>query len=328
MKKITILLTFLVVTICSHDSQAQKKVVERFGQLSVKGSYIMGQNGDTVQLRGMSLFWSQWMGQYYNADAIKWLRDDWKCTVIRAAMGVDNGGYLTNPQEEKENVFKVVDAAIDLGIYVIIDYHSHDAYHNVEEAKKFFSDMSKKYGKYPNVLYEIFNEPLQDISWAKDIKPYEEEVIKAIRKYDPDNIVIAGTRQWSQLVLEAAKDPIKDLNTVYTLHFYAASHGKYLIDEAQNAINAGVALFVSEFGTCDYSGNGELDLVHTREWLNFLDARKISWCNWSVADKEETASALNPGASGEGNWKAGDISPSGKFIREELIKKNGYLFVK
>jgi endoglucanase len=318
----------LFVFTMAASALAQKTIVDKYGALSVKGKYIIGQFGDTVQLRGMSMFWSQWMGQYYNKQTIKWLRDDWKCTIVRAAMGVDNKGYLDNPQEEKENVYKVVDAAIELGIYVIIDFHSHDAYHQTEESKKFFSEMAKKYGKYPNVLYEIFNEPLQDISWSKDIKPYEEEVIKTIRKYDPDNIVIAGTRRWSQLVYEAALDPLSDVNTVYTLHFYAASHGKDLIAEAQKALDKGVALFVSEFGTCDYSGNGELDLPATKVWLNFLDINKISWCNWSVADKDETASALNPGASDEGNWKAGDISPSGTFIRGELIRKNGPLLAK
>ncbi len=122
-KKMNFVITSVAyLVLCQTSIFAQTPVptiVEKYGQLSVKGNYIVSQHGDTVQLRGMSLFWSQWMGQYYNADAIKWLRDDWKCTVVRAAMGVEKGGYLDNPQEEKENVMKVVDAAIKYGIYVI-----------------------------------------------------------------------------------------------------------------------------------------------------------------------------------------------------------------
>ncbi len=305
---------------------AQTSIVEKYGQLSVKGSYIMSQYGDTVQLRGMSMFWSQWMWQYYNAGVIKWLKDDWKCTVIRIAMGVENGGYLDNPYDEKQKVIKMVDAAIANGIYVIIDYHSHEAHTNPEPAKKFFAEMSKKYGQSPNVLYEVYNEPLQEISWYKNIKPYAESVIKEIRKNDPDNIVICGTRQWSQLVGEASNSPIKDSNTVYTLHYYAASHGQYLRDEAMKAMKNGVAIFVSEFGTCEYTGNGVLDYKASTEWFNFLDEHKISWCNWSVSDKEETASILKPGARYTGKWKDEDLTPSGQFIKDEMSTKNGLLF--
>lgn len=306
---------------CLQPVYAQKDAVSRYGHLSVTGSYMTGQYKDTVQLRGMSLFWSQWMPQYYNTETINWLKNDWKCTVIRAAMGVDeDGGYEKNPATEEEKIYTVVDAAIEQGIYVIIDYHSHHAHKNPELAKTFFTAMAKKYGKYPNVLYEIYNEPLQDASWTNHIKPYADQIVAAIRAIDPDNIIIVGTRQWSQMVTEAAANPIKSNNIMYTLHFYAASHGQYLRDEAEKAINTGIALFVTEFGDCDYSGNGELAYEQTEEWFAFMDKYKLSWCNWSVSDKNETASILKPRA-GLSNWEDYMITPSGKYIRGELIKK-------
>jgi endoglucanase len=312
----------VVLTLCVQEPVlAQKDVVSRYGHLSVSGSYMVSQYKDTVQLRGMSLFWSQWMPQYYNSETVAWLQNDWKCTVIRAAMGVEeDGGYASNPSIEQEKIFAVVDAAIELGIYVIIDYHSHQAHKNPEMAKKFFAAMAKKYGKYPNVLYEIYNEPLQDASWTDHIKPYAEQVVGAIRAYDPDNIIIVGTRQWSQMVTEAAANPIKETNIMYTLHFYAVSHGQYLRDEAEKAMSMGIALFVTEFGDCDYSGNGEIGYPQTEEWFAFMDKYKLSWCNWSVSDKNETASILKSRA-GLSNWEEYMITPSGKYIQQELIKK-------
>ena len=324
--QIKVFLTALIVLLFYSNSFAQKTIVEKYGQLSVKGSYMVGQYGDTVQLRGMSFFWSQWMGQYYNGDVVKWLRDDWKCTVVRAAMGVESGGYLENPDTEVQKVIDVVDAAISKGIYVIIDYHSHEAYKNPEAAKRFFGQMAKKYGKYPNVIYEIFNEPLQDAGWNKNLKPYAETVIAKIREFDPDNIVIVGTRQWSQLVSEAAMNPIKQPNIMYTLHFYSGTHREWLRQEAQKAIDSGIALFVTEYGTCDASGNSNLDLEETKIWFAFLDEHKISYCNWSIADKAETASALKPGANPFGKWESYDLTPSGIFVREDLITKNGPIF--
>lgn len=118
MKKVFFTTCMLIITMyASNQIFAQKDVVFRYGHLSVSGSYMVGQYGDTVQLRGMSLFWSQWMPQYYNAETIGWLKDDWKCTVIRAAMGVDEeGGYAHSPSVEQEKIFAVIDAAIELGI--------------------------------------------------------------------------------------------------------------------------------------------------------------------------------------------------------------------
>lgn len=322
MKKFLLLpLIFLLVSGFT-GLYAQKTIVDKYGQLSIKGNYIIGEKGDTVQLRGMSLFWSQWMGQYYTPETVKWLKDDWKSTVVRAAMGVEKGGYLDNPEEEMAKVITVVDAAIAQGLYVIIDYHAHEAHTDVEAAVDFFTDMSKKYGKYPNVLYEIYNEPLKEPTWSGDIKPYSEKVLAAIRKNDPDNIVICGTRQWSQLVSEAANDPINDKNVAYTLHFYAATHGGWLRDEAKKAMDKGVCLFVTEYGACDASGNGRFDPKHTEEWFEFMDKYKISHCNWSVADKVETASVLKPGASGKGGWKDSELTESGHFIKGEIVKKN------
>jgi len=321
MNQLKILLAFTLF-IAQLNLFAQNTIVDKYGQLAVKGNYIIGEHGDTVQLRGMSLFWSQWMGQYYTPETVKWLKDDWKSTVIRAAMGVEKGGYLDHPDEEMAKVVTVVDAAIKEGIYVIIDYHAHEAHTNVEAAKTFFTTMAKKYGKYPNVLYEIYNEPLQATKWTEDIKPYSEAVIATIRKYDPDNIVICGTRQWSQMVSEAAADPIKGNNIAYTLHFYAATHGSWLRDEAQKALDKGICLVVTEYGTCTASGNGRFDPKHTKEWYDFLDKHKISYCNWSVADKEETASVLLPGASGKGGWKDSELTPSGKFVKADMVTKN------
>lgn len=324
--RVLVSVAFMACLMVSSSISAQSSVVEKYGKLQVKGKYIMGQYGDTVQLRGMSLFWSQWKGTFYNGGVVKWLKDDWKATVVRAAMGVEHGGYLNAEYEEKDKVTRVIKSAIANGIYVIIDYHSHEAHTNPEPAIRFFTEMAKKFGKYPNVIYEIYNEPLKDISWADDIKPYSEEVIKAIREHDPDNLIICGTRQWSQLVNEAALNPVKDTNVAYTLHFYAASHGEYLVNEATKAMENGIALFVTEYGTCEYTGNGKLDKEATQFWWDFMDKHKISWCNWSISDKEETASALLLGASWTGKWKEKKLTPSGLFVRQEMIEKNTPIF--
>jgi endoglucanase len=295
--------------------------VLKHGKLKVDGNKIVNESGDPVQLRGMSFFWSQWIGKYYNPEVVKCLKDDWRCNIVRAALAVEYNGYLAHPESEKQKLKVVVDAAIAEGLYVIIDWHDHHAFDHTEEAKEFFAEMAQLYGEYPNVIYEPFNEP-ERVPWTTKVKPYHEAVIETIRKYDPDNLIICGTPSWSQDVNVAAMDPLIGTNLAYALHFYSGTHKQSLRNKATAALNAGVALMVTEFGTTDATGDGAVNQSETRVWLEFLDQHKISWCNWSVGDKRESSAALKPGTSANGGWNTSDLTTSGNFIRNELISKN------
>ena len=294
--------------------------VEKYGQLSVSGNRIVDSNGNAVQLRGVSLFWSQWQGKYYNAKTVKWLVDDWQINVIRVAMAVEYNGYAKNPSEI-DKVKVVIDAAVAAGIYVIVDFHVHEGEKYLQEAKTFFSSIAQEYGKYPNIIYEPWNEPVHQ-SWSEVIKPYHEKVIEVIRAHDPDNIIVCGTKTWSQDVDEAAADPLTGKNIAYALHYYAATHKETLRKKADNALNNGVALMVTEYGVCESSGNGYIDGEEARAWWDFMDQNKISHCAWSISDKDEAASALIPNASVEGGWSEAQITKSGKMVREEIRSKN------
>ena len=307
--------------IAGQDTTISRRIVDEYGQIRIEGSYILNEHNDTVSLEGMSFFWSQWMGKYYNYDCVKWLRDDWHCDVVRTALAVEHGGYLKKPEKETEKIKEVINAAIDLGIYVIVDWHSHIAHTKADAAVKFFSEIASQYGKYPNIIYEIYNEPLQ-VSWDTIIKPYSEKVIAAIRQHDPDNNVIVGTPKWATDVDISSPNPLADNNIAYALHFYAGTHFQWLRNKADTAMKNGIALWVSEFGTCNANGSGAIQYDELQSWLNYLDEHHISWCNWSVADKKETASVLKPRASRKGNWPDAKLTESGLLIRTKIREKN------
>lgn len=323
MRYFSILIGFVVLVGCVTPAFAQaapaRTVVERHGKLGVKGNRIVDAQGRPVILRGMSLFWSQWGGQYFNAECVKWLRDDWQCTVVRAAVAVGSGGYLKNPEAEQKKAEAVIQAAIDLGIYVIVDWHAHDP--EPAAAKTFFSAIAAKYGKHPNLIYETYNEPIRH-DWATVLKPYHESVISSIREHDADNLIVCGTPMWSQSVDQAAADPIDGKNIAYTLHFYAASHKQWLRDRAKAAMDRGIALMVTEWGTSEANGDGKLDDVETQKWLAFMDENGLSWCNWSVIGKKETSAALTSNAPANGGWPDEILSPSGKLVREAIRQGN------
>ena len=297
------------------------------GSLRVVGSKVVNSRGEAMQLRGMSLFWSQWMGQYWNHKAIDWLVADWKVTVVRAAMGIEtatgdiyNPAYLDDPEANLSLLRTVVDAAIADGIYVIIDWHDHNAPLHQLEAESFFSSMAQTYGGYPNVIYEIFNEPPPTYSWA-DIKSYAAGVIVRIREHDPDNLIVVPTPSWDQDVDEAAADPLAGTNLAYSVHFYAGepSHQAPLRAKVQTALGLGLPLFATEWGTPDATGDGTISLSQSDTWLELLRANDISWCNWSIADKDEAASALKPDASATGGWSPSQLTASGTYIRDTLL---------
>ena len=312
----------IAIAVISLASLHAATVVNTHGQLAVKGAHIIDQHGEPVSFAGPSLFWSNdgWEAdRFYNPAAIRTIREEWNATLTRAAMGVPGrGGYLQNPESNKAKVIEVVDAAIEQGIYIIIDWHDHHAENHAEEAVAFFDEMSKRYAGVPNVIYEIYNEPLK-VSWTGVIKPYALRVIEAIRANDPRNLIIVGTPTWSQDVDVASEDPILEYdNIAYTLHFYAGTHTESLREKARIAMDNGIALMVTEWGTVNADGDGDVAYEETRRWLDFMRKHKLSHCNWALNDKEEGASILEAGASSTGPWGKDELSESGEFIKSVI----------
>jgi len=311
--------------ITSQEKNKNSTIVEKFGQLSISGSDLVDKNSNIIVLRGMSLYWSQWAPNYYNEETIKWLRDDWKCTVVRVAMGIEEGGYLQNPASEYQKITTVIEACIKLGIYVIVDWHDHHGEDHLESANSFFHNISLAYGNYQNIIYEIYNEPL-DVSWVNVLKPHSEIIISTIRKNDPDNIIVVGTPNWSQDVDDVLGVAIEDDNVCYSLHFYTGTHRDWLRKKADQAMFGGVPLFVSEWGLSEANGNGNIDITETNLWTDFMELKNLSWCNWSLTNKDEVSAVLIPSTSSIAGWSEDELSEAGKIIRDYLIRMNTELF--
>lgn len=293
--------------------------VAKHGQLRVNGTDIVDKNGEKFQLKGVSTHGLQWFPQYVNQDAFTYMRDEWGINAIRLAMYSDpNVGYT---QSLHEIVNNGVEYAKNAGIYVIIDWHilsDGNPNTNKSSAIEFFKEMASKYKDYDNVIYEICNEPNGDVQWERDIKPYAQDVIKEIRNIDTDAIIVVGTPTWSQDVDIVAKSPITGYdNIMYTLHFYAATHKEYLRQKASTALTSSLPIFVTEFGICDASGNGALDINEANTWIDFLNQNNISWMCWNLSNKDESSSILRNTNKVTG-WTNEELSDEGKWLLEAL----------
>ena len=320
-----LLLVFFVCFSFVSSAQQKQNVIVEHGALRVKDGKIVNANNVAPQLRGISLSWSIWGGRkYYNPEVVKWLKDDFNINLLRVAMAIEpDSGYLKDPVGQEKMIVETIDAAIKENIYVLIDWHDHHADRNLPQAKLFFSKMAKKYAGKPHVIYEIWNEP-EKVEWQV-IKDYAQDVIAEIRKYDPENLIVVGSPSWDQDVDVAAKDPIKGFkNIAYSFHFYASqpSHQEGLMAKADAAINAGLPLFVTEWGVGEANGDGVFDRGKTAKWMNWMEKNKLSWVNWNLTDKQETTGLLKTDASATGQWTVEDLSPAGVYIREQLRKLN------
>lgn len=323
---LTIICVFLAFGCKAAELPTVTTPVAKHGALKVVGNRMVNQHGIPPQLRGISFSWSIWEGQkYYNTDVIDWLIDDFDVSVLRFSMAIEPaGGYLEQPAFQTELVETVADYAILHGVYVIIDWHDHNADKNIEEAKAFFAEMAKKYAGVPNVIYEIWNEPEYQ-SWS-DIKAYSEEVVDVIREYDADNLIIIGSSRWAQDVDVTALNPIQDRhNLVYSFHFYASDphHQETLRQKAERAMQRGLPLFITEWGVGESNGDGMFDRNKTDLWVNWMEHHQLSWANWNLTDKDETTALLRPGTSEKGDWPLESLTESGQYIRELLRQLNG-----
>ncbi len=240
------LLNILTINIVSAQYPAGSPVAVN-GKLSVIGSKMVNECGNPVQLRGMSTHGLQWFNQCVTPSSIQALAKDWNADILRAAMYIQEGGYVTNPSYYKTVIDKIVDECGKQGIYVVIDFHVHrpgDPMAYINEAKEFWGYMSVKHAGKKHVIYEICNEP-SGVDWPR-IKQYANDIIPRIRANDPNTIIVVGTPSWSQLVNVAADDRLNFPNIMYAFHFYGGTHGEYQRNNANYAIAKGLPLMVTE----------------------------------------------------------------------------------
>ena len=303
------------------DNYPANSPVAIHGKLQVSGRDMIDVNGEPVVLKGISTHDIMWFERCYNESSLNAMVDEWGINVFRLASYTEE--YIkssSNAEKRREFIDNMVDLCEQKGIYCIIDWHilnagTNDPWFKVDSAMAFFDYMSKKHAGKAHVIYELCNEPNGSISWAR-IKSYAQEIIDIIVKNDPSSIIITGTPVWSQRVIAAADSPLDYPNAMYTLHFYADTHKQDLRNAADVALSKNCPLFVTEFGTCNSSGNSGFNVKESIEWFKWMNENNISWANWSFADKDETASLLFPNSCKKGKWT--NYSESGRLIKWAL----------
>ncbi|MCL7416598.1 MAG: glycoside hydrolase family 5 protein [Halalkalicoccus sp.] len=312
--------------------------VETHGRLRVRDTVLVGEDGNPVQLTGMSSHGLQWYGwgDCLTTESLD-VHEDWGADVLRLAMYTEAGGYLSDPEGFTEQVHTLVEECTRRDQYAIIDWHileDGDPMEHVEAATGFFERMAERYAEYDNVIYEICNEPngtryddpTTPVDWAR-IKEYADEVIPRIRDHDETGVIVVGTPGYSSLEdLESLKaNPLADEDVLYSYHFYAAgdrgsgpTHDigpfKKRLDEASDDI----PVFVTEWGSMSWDGGGPSNFENSREMVDLMRDKDISWTFWNYSDDRLTSGIWAEGTCADGAWTDENLSDTGRWIRDRI----------
>ena len=299
------------------------------GRLRVVNGRLCGADGQPVMLRGVSTNGLVTSESFLNRELFRELARDDGVNLIRLAMytyGVGVVGYCTGGDKErhKQDIAQGVELAKAEDMYVIIDWHvlsEGDPNVYLEDAKAFFAEMAERFRDYDNILYEICNEP-NGVDWPT-VKGYAEQIIPVIREKDPEAVVIVGTPDWSKGLDAAAGDPLNYDNLLYTLHFYAASHGQEYRDMTERLSKEGFPIFVTEFGITAASGGLPRDKEAADEWISLLEREGISWCMWSFSKVNEACSAIRFSVPKYSGFTEEDYSETGLWLLDTLKRCTG-----
>ena len=317
-------------SLLSEDGIANTGVkMDYYGALSVSDGKLVDSHGKEVQLTGISTHGINWFPEFATPETIASLRNNFGINVIRLAMYTsDYNGYCVggsdNQKDLMDKICSAVDAATENDMYVIIDWHTlNDENPNTYKAEsiQFFGEMVRKYKGNDNVIYEICNEPNGDTTWS-DIKSYAKEVIPVIRNVDSDAVILVGTPEWSSDLESVQDDPLNFKNIMYTYHFYAASHKDDARAELESALEAGLPVFISEYGLVSADGNGSVDTKEAKKWYDLIDEYKLSSCIWNLSNKDEGSALINADCQSTLDWKYEDLSEEGKYFFDKLSEGN------
>ena len=304
---------------------SDRKDYSDWGKLKLVENQLSDKNGNPVQLKG----WSTYSISPYDVEGClgenQWeLMKKYGANIVRLVLYAgEDSSYKNDRDKYKDLVKNSIKELAEKNMYCLIDWQSSDptvSNYNFDpndylnEAKDFFNDISKFCfeNEYKHVLYEICGEPT--CGWPK-IKTYAESVLPAITANQPDAIVVVGTDQWCQKIMEPVSNPLSSQwkkNVVYSFHYDACNHYS-LLGDFRNAQKL-IPVFVSEWTAMKFNGDGPFCADNSDYLMASCDKQQsapqvVSWCigNWGKKDK---ATSFFVGSCAEGS-ESQDLDQNG-----------------
>ncbi|CAK5102844.1 unnamed protein product [Meloidogyne enterolobii] len=300
-----------------------------YGKLTVnKKGQLIGSNGKIVQLRGPSLFIDIYSPDFYSDFAVRAIKCFFNGNIVRAPFAPD--GFEKNPNVTLNLAYKLIDGAINNGIYVIVDWHggcncwdNNDIKKFTNNAIKFYKTIMKKYKGIPNILLELWNEP--SCHW-NIVKKYHMDVLNEVRKIDSEVIAILGSSD----VTKDPDDGVPGKNIMYTLHWYPIWEPlpfDYTEEILKNASKKNQALFVTEYGDANVAPlDAKIEPNKIKRFYELMDKYKLSYNKWTLVNlidpkyPEKGMALMFKTCNIYQIYQESCLSDSGKLYRQQMWK--------
>jgi endoglucanase len=269
-------------------------------QISVKGNHFVDPSGATVLFRGLSI-----------ADPDKLMEEGrWNRELFVAVkdMGANLVRIPVHPaawrSRGREAYLKLLDQAVDwctdLGMHVIIDWHSignlrtemfQDPMYNTTKTETFAfwrTAAMHFHGNHTVAFYELFNEPthyngmLGAMTWP-EWRDLNEEMIGIIRYWDKQTIPLVAGFDWAYDLTALRYDPIRAEGIGYVTHPYPFKRKQPWEPrwEEDFAFAADTyPMIATEIGFDLKPGEVVDDTHYGNRITRFLEERGISWMAW------------------------------------------------
>ena len=300
--------------------------------ISVKGNKFVNASGDTILFRGLAIsdpdkLESQGHWSKLHFEKVK----EMGATLVRIPIHP-----IAWRERTPEEYLKLLDQAVqwctELGMYVILDWHSignlvMELFQNPmydtsqKETYEFWRTIAFHFRENNTVaFYELFNEPadfrgfLGTISWS-DWKNINEKIINLIRAYDKETIILVAGFDWAYDLSPLNYDPINADGIAYVTHPYSNKRSQPW--EPKWEENFGFAanhwpVVATEFGFNLKDGEVIDDNHYANLITRYLEKRGISWLCW-VFDPEWHPQMLK-------SWDY-DLTGCGEFFKMALHRE-------
>ncbi len=291
----------LLIGVAGHVYSQPKKL----SRIKVEGNKFVNAEGEPLVFRGLNTSdpdkldtEKQWNKAYFQE------MKNWGANVVR---------FPVHPtawrKRGEENYLQLLDQGIEwateLGLYVIIDWHSIGNLRShlyqapmYETTKKetfeFWRTMSKQYKDHPTVaFFELYNEPTDSrgqfgvCSW-KEWKEIVEEMITIIRAHDCQAIPLVAGWNWAYDLTPVKDDPINAEGIGYVSHPYPQKRDKpweAKWTEDWGFVAEKYPLILTEIGFCHEDERGaHIPVISDESYgdaiTKYTAERGISWVVW------------------------------------------------
>jgi hypothetical protein len=271
-------------------------------RLHVEGNVLENPAGEHTIVRGVSLIDMATQRQSrpggVTAALDRLTAAGWATAIVRFPVYTDPAASitpfsLTDRAARETYMARILRPAVDYatgkGLYVIIDFHqiSNVTPQKDRDATAFWQYMAGQFAGYPNVIYELFNEPVDNVGacvqgttdscWP----PFKQKAngwISVVRQQAPDTLLLVGGPSWSQVIGPAADDPVADPNVAYVGHIYPQHLPGGAVAAQIVRCAAAHPVILTEWGYASTDDPAYVDVMRS-----LLDANGLSWTAW-VAD--------------------------------------------